>query len=166
MKENMKKTISLSVLAFMTCLIYAKPFSKGTTLYISTKTAKLRKSEAALSTTVATLNYGDKCIVLESNDKNTKIQFENEEEGWISNGSLTKKKITASSKSTVAGKTLASVDELAMAGKGFSAKAEEAFKKSNSQLNYSLINEIEAINIENEEIAEFIKEGHLNGGEQ
>lgn len=160
----MKKIILVSVLLLLSCFLFAKPFTTGSTLYVSAKNVKLRKTEAALSQTISTIYYGDSCIVLESNNKNTKVQLNSDkkEEGWISNGSLTKKKITSSTRTSAR----ASADELAMAGKGFSAQAEQAFKQSNSDLNYDLINEIETISISNNEVLEFIEEGHLKGGNE
>lgn len=160
----MKKVIFVSILTLMTGFLFAKPFAKGTTLYVSAQNIKLRKAESPLSAAVTTIYYGDSCIVLESNEKNTKIQMctPDQEEGWISNGSLTKKKVTASTRQA----SRASADELAMAGKGFSAAAEEAFKKKNKDLDYAKVDEIEKITVSDSEVANFIKEGHLNGGEE
>lgn len=159
----MKKSLLVSVMALSAGLLFAKPFAVGNTLYVSAKDVKLRKTESPLSTVVTTISYGDVCTVLESNDKNSKIKMaDGNSVGWISNGSLTKKKITTSTKQNAR----ASADELAMAGKGFSAKAENAFKQSNSNLKYAEIDEIEKINISDDELSAFIKEGHLNGGEE
>ena len=160
----MKKTIIVAVLSLTSCFLFAKPFAEGTTLYISAQNVKLRKSESPLSQSIATLYYGDSCVVLESNEKNSKIRIysNKEEEGWISNGSLTKKKVTSSTRNTAR----ASADELAMAGKGFSAEAEAAFKQYNSELKYNEVNQIEEISVSDEEVIKFIKEGHLKGGEQ
>ena len=56
--------------------------------------------------------------------------------------------------------------ELALAGKGFSADTEKAFKNSGNNLNYDLIDETEKITVSEEELNQFIKEGNLFGGEQ
>jgi len=160
----MKKLSLISILVLTTGLLFAKPFSKGATLYVAAQDVKLRKSESPLSTVIQIIDYGEMCIVLESNDKNTKVQMcsPDKEEGWISNASLTKKKITSTGKKSAN----ISSDELAMAGKGFSAAAEEAFRQSNSDLNYDEVDSIELINISDEDTKNFIKEGHLKGGDE
>ena len=104
--------------------------------------------------------------LLESDSKNSKVQLVSDSSvcGWISNGSLTSKKIVKTSGGT--GST--SSDELALAGKGFSAEAEKAFKDSGNAAaaNYSKVDEIEKITVSKSELSDFISDGHLNGGVQ
>ena len=52
-------------------------------------------------------------------------------------------------------------DELALAGKGFSEEAENAYRASDSNLNFAEIDRIEKITVSSEELASFKKEGGL-----
>ena len=97
--------------------------------------------------------------MLESNDKFSKVFFNDNLSlaGWISNGSITKRKIYKNSYSSAA-----TQDELALAGKGFSKNAEDAFKSYKKNLNYNLIDEMEKISVSDSELTDFIKQGHLS----
>jgi len=158
----MKKITLALVLLFTSGVLFAESYPKGTIVYISAKTTNLRNNASPLSSVITEVEYGDSGVVIESNQKSTKIKLSGTEEiGWISNGSLTKKKILASSKGT-----RTTSDELAMAGKGFSAEAESAFKQANEDLPYDLVDAIEEIEVSDEELLAFLKDGKLKRGEQ
>lgn len=135
-------------------------FRKGDTLYVSVKTSELKSSSGRFSSKVADVNYGDCVTVLESDDKSTQVKLANGTSGWISTGSLTKKKIVKSNGSNVK----ASTKEIALAGKGFSAESEKAYRADNSKLDYSKVDAMEKISVSEKDLKNFVKDGQLNDG--
>lgn len=155
---------------FIICMVFsisfAASFKKNAKVYVSVKQATLKSDTGFFSKQTGSVSYGDVLTILESDSKNSKVQLVSDSSvcGWISNGSLTSKKIVKTSGGT--GST--SSDELALAGKGFSAEAEKAFKDSGNAAaaNYSKVDEIEKITVSKSELSDFISDGHLNGGVQ
>lgn len=157
----MKKRVLLLLVAFCSISVFAASFKSGDTVYVSAKSVQLKSSEGAFSSDSGLAVYGDSGKVLAVSGKKVKIQLStgSRSTGWISTGSLTKKKINTSSKTT------ASAKELALAGKGWSEEAENAYKASKPDLDFKIVDAIEAIIVNNAELLKFIEEGHLNQGE-
>ena len=159
------KKIFIILIGLCLCTnVFSASFKSGSKVYISVKSAEIKADKSFFSKTCGNADYGNQFTVIESNEKMTKITANDGSElsGWVSNGSLTSKKIASTGNS----KVNASSDELALAGKGFSAEAEKAFKTENAQLNYNAVDKMEKISVSNSELSNFITEGHLNGGEQ
>jgi hypothetical protein len=130
-------------------------------MYVTAKTVGVKKSTAFFADTLGTLSYGDPVSVLRENGKWVQIKSVEPPEisGWVAAASLTTKRIIAS-----AGKTSASANEIALAGKGFNQEVENAYKQSGA-LDYSAIDAMEAIQIPNGQLLSFLREGHLALGE-
>lgn len=160
----MKKTICiLGALVLCASVAFTATFKTGATAYISVKTAALKAGTGFFAKKTGAVTYGDSVIILETKSSKSKVRLSSNPSvtGWIQNGSLTNKKITKSGSSVNA-----SSSELALAGKGFSAEAENAFKSSNGNLSYDEVDRIEKITVSESELSAFITEGHLNGGEE
>lgn len=118
----MKKLICLlcAGLLSLSCL-FATSFKKGEKLYVSEKSTSLKSGTGVFSKKVGEVVYGDSVIVIESNSKKSKVQLSSNSKvaGWVSNSSLTSKKITKSGGGIIA-------DELALAGKGNIIKTDGA----------------------------------------
>ena len=151
-------------MAFVAIAAFAAPFKKGSKAYVSVKSAQLKAGAESSAKNAGKLSYGDCVVVLEAGEKYSRVSLESNSSvsGWVSNGSLTKKKIVASGNSSVR----ASTDELALAGKGFSEEAENAYKASNPSLDFSLIDKIEKISVSQDELEAFKKEGNLHSPEE
>ncbi|MBR6154367.1 MAG: hypothetical protein IKQ43_08020 [Treponema sp.] len=157
----MKKGILALLIAFCSFSVFAASFKSGETVYVSTKSVQLKSTDGSFSSNSGLAVYGDMAKVLSVNGKKVKIQLStgSKSTGWIAQGNLSKKKINKDSKTT------ASNSELALAGKGWSQEAENAYKASNTKLNFKVVDAIEAIIVKEAEVAQFIKEGHLMGAE-
>ncbi len=161
---NLRKKIAMVLLAFCCgCVFAASGFKKGAKLYVSVKSAELKETKSSVSKTTAKVSYGDVVIVVETDEKKTLVCLESNKniQGWLANGSLTKKKIASSGSYN-----RASADELALAGKGFSEEAENAYRSSDSKLNFAEIDRIEKITVSKEEVESFKKEGGLTAKEE
>jgi hypothetical protein len=53
-------------------------------------------------------------------------------------------------------------DEVALAGKGFTAETESGFRQKNPSLNFAQVDQIEAFGVDSAKLQAFIKEGGLN----
>ena len=149
----------------MVCLTVAvaakSTFKDGDTLYVSVKSAAVKSGSGSFSSTVANVGYGDVVTVIKAGDKNTQIKLSDGKTGWVSTGSLTKKKIVKSSNGST---VKASTKEIALAGKGFSAQSETAYKTQNSTLDFSKVDEIEKITVSDSVLQDFIADGNLKDG--
>src|SRR5574344_1591330 len=147
----------------MTSLSASVPCKKGQKAYVSVKSASLKAGTGAFAKNTAVVGYGDAVIILSCNSKKAEVQLASDpaKKGWIANGSLTRKKIV---KSSGGSSVRASTDELALAGKGFSEAAENAFRSSNKNADYDDVNKLEKITVSESEGASFAAEGSLPGG--
>lgn len=161
---NKKILYCLFALLFCAASIFAgTSFKKGEKAYVSVKTASLKAGTGSFSKTTASVGYGDVVIVLQANSKKVQVQVSGNaaKTGWIAAGSLTKKKIV---KNASGGTVRASTDELALAGKGFSEAAENAFKSTNKNADYADVDKMEKITVSDSDAESFVKEGQLTGG--
>ena len=88
----MKKHMLILLVLFSLAATFAASFEKGAKVYVADKTAKVKSSTGWFASTVTTAEYGDVCTVLESKSNKTQVEV-NGKTGWISNSSLTSKKI-------------------------------------------------------------------------
>ncbi|MBR4463847.1 MAG: hypothetical protein IKS40_04485 [Treponema sp.] len=123
----MKKHIFMILTLFSMTVLFAASFEKGARVYVADKSAKVKSSTSIFASTVTTVAYGDVCTVLESKSSKTQVQV-NGKTGWISNSSLTTKKIDSGDQ------ILSSIDNLALAGKGLKAATEEDFTKAGKKI--------------------------------
>jgi SH3-like domain-containing protein len=157
----MKRIFLFTILSLILAGALCAQSGTGRTMYVTTKTVDIKKSTAFFADTLGTLSYGDPVSVLRENGKWVQIKTLEPPElsGWVAAASLTTKRIIAS-----AGKTSASANEIALAGKGFNQEVENAYRQ-NGALDYSAIDAMEAVQIPNTELFNFLREGHLAQGE-
>lgn len=141
--------------------VSAETFKKGTTVYVAVQASNLKDGKGVFAKNIVSVSYGDSLLVVSSDKKKTQVTTISNKTGWIATGSLTKKKIIKSAKG---GTVKASSSEIALAGKGFSEEAENAYKASKPNLDYDTVDKIETINISESDLHTFAKEGKLAGG--
>lgn len=138
---------------------------RGSTMYVTTKTAELKASTGFFAEIRGTLEYGDQVTVLEENGKWVEVRLNARPSltGWMVSANLTTKRITAAGSGTSA-----SADELALAGKGFSEEVENSYKTSGVEgsANYAAIDAMEAESLSKDELYRFLTEGHLATGDK
>ncbi|HBB43761.1 MAG TPA: hypothetical protein DEO40_07045 [Treponema sp.] len=160
----MKKSIMLLLCALLGFTAFAATtFKSGDTVYVSAKSTSLKSGTGFMSKTVGTVNYGDALTVISVSKKKVEVKSQRNSslKGWIPIGSITKRKIVSSG-----AKSAVSSQELALAGKGFTEEAENAYKASSPNLDFKAVDAIEKIRIDEETVQAFIREGHLTGGEE
>ncbi len=156
----MKKRQSLvcSLLLLGTCL-WAKA---GDTMYVNVEEAELKSGTGFFASSAGFLPYGSKVRVLAEDDKWIQVAGDGGgPSGWLPSSSLTRKKILADDGlNTVS----ASADELALAGKGFSAEVEARYTTESTAAIYKMIDEMEATPMDRDGLWGFIQQGGLSAG--
>lgn len=157
-----KKYFCYFLILFFVFAVYAKP---GDSMYVNVEKAVLKEGTSFFSAVTGNLSYGTQVKVLVENGKWVQIVSNKDKnlKGWISLSSLTKKKIILKNGLN---SVSVSADELALAGKGFSAEVENLYKNEATSEIYDLLDSIENRKIDNKELLVFIKEGGLLGADE
>jgi uncharacterized protein YgiM (DUF1202 family) len=128
-------------------------------LSVQYKVSTVRSSPSALGTIVATLEYGERVTVVEDKGAWIKVTTKDGKTGWVNKQALTEKTVKINAGG--AAETGASSDEMAMAGKGFSADVEKQFKAQHSDIDFSWVDKIEKWKVAPEQMQEFLKDGKV-----
>ncbi len=132
----------------------------GRKVFVSIKEGNLKSSASIFARNTGTFAYGDEFTVIEQQGSWVHLQGTgNNLSGWTSASNVTTRQII-----TTGGKTSASADELALAGKAYSPEVEKAYQDA-SQVDYTAVDFMENISISDEEVLQFIQDGELNLGE-
>ncbi|MDR3347745.1 MAG: SH3 domain-containing protein [Helicobacteraceae bacterium] len=142
------------------CLALCALNAAGNTMYVTVKSADLKKSPSFFAGKSGALKYGDSVIVLEESGRWTNVRSSANAaiSGWLSTADLTSKRIVSTQDISSA-----SAKELAMAGKGFDSQTESAYKKQGN-LNYRDLDSMESVAVSNAQLLDFLKKGRLSQG--
>ena len=146
-------------------LIAVAAVAAGTMLSVQVREGQLRERPSFLGKVAADVAYGDRLEVLETRAGWTKVRGEGVE-GWIHTSALTEKRVVLSS-GDVDANVGASGEELALAGKGFNAEVEQAYRAGNPEAQYAWVDRMEAVVVSADEAAAFLAAGGVEpkGGE-
>ena len=155
-----KRGLFVCILLLLSTLLWAKP---GATMYVNVEEAELKSGTGFFASNVGFLPYGSKVRVLQESGKWTEVASADNEQlsGWLPAASLTRKKILVDDSIN---RVSASADELALAGKGFSAEVEAQYTTEATAHIYKLIDEIETTPMDKTGLWEFIQQGELSDG--
>lgn len=159
-KKVKKRLILIGGLLCLGALLWAKA---GDTMYVNVEEAELKSGTGFFSSSLGYLPYGAKVTILHESGKWTEVvSVDNSKiSGWLPASSLTKKKILADDSLN---RVSASADELALAGKGFSAEVEALYTTESNGAIYQLVDDIESTPIDKSGLWEFIQQGALRDG--
>jgi opacity protein-like surface antigen len=157
----MKKMLLLTSLAVLLAGAAVAQVSRGNTAYVTARTVKVKSSTGFFAGSRGNLSYGAQVTVLQVNGKWAEIRSAGSPSitGWVSSANLTTRRISASG-----GGTSASASEIALAGKGFNEEVENAYK-AGGNLNYADVDKTETLEVSQEDLYQFVTEGHLAAGE-
>mgnify|MGYP003418354649 CR=1 FL=1 len=159
---NKKICILLFTFCFFSLNLWARA---GDSMYVNVKETVLKSGTGFFASEIGSIPYGTQVKILEEKGKWVKVEKKEDSSvtGWVPLSSLTKKKIILNEGLFSID---ASADEIALAGKGFSAEVEELYSGSSLASFYSLVDGIEEKNIEKDTLLEFILEGQLSGASE
>jgi SH3-like domain-containing protein len=129
---------------------------------VQVRNGQLRATPSFLGKVVGPVNYGDRLDVLVEQSPWMNVRLADGRAGWMHESALTTKRVVMQAgQQTVA--TGASGNELALAGKGFSADVEAAFKAENKNIDFTWVNRMEALKVTPAELADFLQKGGVSG---
>jgi len=135
------------------------------TMSVQVKQGHVRATPSFLGKVISTLAYGDRVETLEEKDGWIRIVLPGgKAPGWMHSSALSEKRIVlkAGTKEAEVG---ASSGELALAGKGFNAEVEAAFKAKNKDIDFTWIDRMQDMNVPPDKIHAFVQEGNLISAE-
>jgi SH3 type 3 domain protein len=128
---------------------------KSKKMYVCVKSLKVKSSTGFFASTIAELSYGDEITVIDESSKYAKVSIGGNKTGWVALSGLTKKQVIKNSNVN------ASQDEIALAGKGFTAEIESQYKKKSSY-NYAAVDEVEKKSVSDAELKRFMQKRNMS----
>jgi uncharacterized protein YgiM (DUF1202 family) len=126
---------------------------------VQVRETQVRKTPSFLGAIVATVHYGDRLPVLEDNESWIKVRA-GETKGWLHSSALTTKEIVLNPNASDLSKASSS-GEIALAGKGFNKEVEDNFRQNNKNVNFEMVDKMEASTVSQEAVESFLKSGGL-----
>jgi len=162
--NSMKRNIMTILLCLLVIGGIAAQSLQGKTMYVSVKSAELKDSTGLLANVRGIVPYGAEVRVLQEKGRWVEVRAAGPPvlTGWMPSGDLSARRIVVSGTSAYA-----TADELALAGKGFSAEVEAEYKRSasgNNAADYTAIDAMESQTVSGQVLYQFLQEGHLSAG--
>jgi len=133
----------------------------GKAMSVQVKQGQVRATPSFLGKVLATLAYGDRVETLEEKDGWIRIVPPGgKAPGWMHTSALSEKRIVLKAGAKEAD-VAASTGELALAGKGFNADVEAAFKSRNRDIDFTWIDRMQNMSVPPDKILSFVQEGKL-----
>jgi hypothetical protein len=151
----MKKILFLLTMAILSCLAVLAQVP-GNKMYITVKKAEVKTSTGFFAASRGTLELGAELVVIQIKGKWAEIRSA-ALSGWIAAAALGSQRPRLAASRIGAG-------EIAMAGKGFSGEVEQIYRQG-EEIDYSPVDAMESFSISDEELRNFLTEGHLATGE-
>lgn len=161
MKINKFFFSSLAAICLIAVAAMAADNSKM--MSVQVKTTPLRESPSFMAKAGATLAYGDRVEVTNTQGPWSQISAQGGLTGWVHSSALSPKKIVLKSGQETA-QSKASNDELALAGKGFNSDVEGEFKKQHQNIDFTWIDKMEKMRVTPGDMQVFLKEGLVTPG--
>ncbi len=131
--------------------------AKPREMSVQVRNGQVRATPSFLGQIVGTLDYGDRVQIVETQGAWQRIES-GKASGWMHESALTKQKIVLAAGDTDVGGA-ATTEEIAMAGKGFSAEVEAEYRKQNTDIDFAWIDRMETMEVSLKKITDFLREG-------
>jgi hypothetical protein len=161
--DSMKRNIMTILLCLLVIGGMAAQSLQGKTMFVSVKNAELKDSTGLLANVRGTVPYAAEVSVLQERGRWVEVRAAGPPvlTGWMPSGDLSARRIVTSSTTPDA-----TANELALAGKGFSAEVEAEYKTAsgNNAAAYTTIDAMESQVVSAQVLYQFLQEGHLSVG--
>jgi hypothetical protein len=128
---------------------------------VQVKKSQLRATPSFLGKIVAAVSYGNHLEVRSQKGAWYRISLPGTEiQGWMHASALTRKRIVLKAGASDVTQT-ATMDEIALAGKGFNKEVEGEFRAQNPNLDFTWIDRMEKIVVSQNQIQQFLNDGDL-----
>ncbi len=137
---------------------------KGSTVTVRVLSAKVMENPKFIGKTVAQVSRGAYLTYQSKKNGWYQVQTASGQTGWIHKSAVLEKKVQLSSKMGQAGSG-ASKEEIELAGRGFTKDVEEHYRSEHRDLEFSHVDNIEALQMDPEAVAAFASAGSVGGGQ-
>ncbi len=127
---------------------------------VQVRTGQLRDGASFLAPVVSTLAYGERVQTQQTQGDWLQVSTTDGITGWMHRSALTPKRIVLKAGAGAVPVSGAG-EELALAGKGFSADVEAAFKRAHTGIDFSWVDRAEQIVVTPQETKVFLAEGGI-----
>ncbi len=128
------------------------------TVTVQVQEARVRKEPRFFSSSVATVELGDKLEVLSTSDDWLEVTA-GSQRGYVHTSSVTTKKVSLTTTKEVGAETTA--EEVTLAGKGFNKEVEDQYKKEHPSYDFAAVDKIVARRPSERDLTKFRREGRL-----
>lgn len=143
--------------------------SDGVTMQVQIRSGQVRSTPSFMGRVLAEVEYGEALTVYEEQAGWRRVALERPAgvSGWLHQSALTSRKLVLNPDDEVV-RQAADSDEIALAGKGFSAEVEEEYRRQHRELDFSWLDRLEARRTAPAAVRDFLRQGGLplQGGEQ
>lgn len=151
----MQRVLKISV---MVLLMPVSVFAAS--LNVQVEEGQIRSTPSFLGEIIDKVVYGES-VELVKEQGAWRMVNSKRKPGWIHQSALSESKIELAPGGNVS--EGASGKEIALAGKGFNADVENAYKAGHQQISFAWVDAMEKFTVNNADIEQFIKQGGLRG---
>lgn len=151
----MQRVLKISV---MVLLMPVSAFAA--TLSVQVEEGQIRSTPSFLGEIIDKVVYGES-VELVKEQGAWRMVNSKRKPGWIHQSALSESKIELAPGGNVS--EGASGKEIALAGKGFNADVENAYKAGHQQISFAWVDAMEKFTVNNADLEQFIKQGGLRG---
>jgi hypothetical protein len=149
------KVVLIPLLALVSWSLSADPAT------VQIKEASLYDKPSAISKFLGKVPYGTSLAIVSTQTGWVQVKSDTLGTGWVRDQSVTTKKIDLQSGNQTSG---ASDTEVSLAGRGFSEEVEKGYKEKNPQLDYTDIDKMETMGIDDGALTMFLQDGGVGPG--
>jgi hypothetical protein len=153
------KRYLIPVLALLSWSLAAAP-SPAT---VQIKETSVYDKPSVISKFLGKIPYGTQLTVLSTQPGWVQVKSDTLGVCWLRDQAVTMKKLDLQAGSEAGG---ASSTEVSLAGRGFSEEIEKGYKSKNPQLDYTDVDKMEAMGIEDSVLATFLQDGGITGSKK
>ena len=128
---------------------------------VQVREGELRNRPSFLGTLLGKVADGDRVSVQQQQAGWTQVKTASGQTGWIHDSALTTKRVVLSSAGGGDVRLAASGEEVALAGKGFNAEVEAAYKQQHRSLDYTWVDRMLTYKVSDARIIQFLQKGGL-----
>jgi uncharacterized protein YgiM (DUF1202 family) len=148
------------LLVMSALLVTTAAWSASGRMSVQVRSSELRSSPSFLGASVAIVGYGEQVEVVSQQGNWMEVYASSGTKGWIHQSALTKKKVVLRPGGADV-ETGASEEELALAGKGFSADVEKEFRLDHADIDFNWVDRMEQMKFSPQELISFLTQGGL-----
>lgn len=149
------------LLKISTMILLMPVTASAASLSIQVEEGQVRSTPSFFGEIVDKVVYGESVELVKEQGPWRMVNTPRKPGGWIHQSAVSESKVELVPGSNVdAG---ASGKEIALAGKGFNADVENAYKAGHKQVSFAWVDNMEKFTVKNADIEQFIKQGGLRG---